>query len=224
VDSVDIVVKGIGGHGAYPNTTKDPGVLASQIVMGLQTIVSRETSPLEAAVVTVGRIEGGTKRNIIGKEVTLQLTVRSNTDEVRAHTLSAIERIATNMGRAAGLEDDMLPTVTILDESAPATYNDPLLTETAAELMANVLGEQNVIFVDPVMGAEDFSHYGRTDPRIPSLIFWLGAVGEETMAKAAAGEAELPSLHSPFFAPDAEPTIETGVKAMTANAMGLLKK
>lgn len=224
VDSVDIDVPGIGGHGAYPHTTKDPVVLAAQIILGLQTIVSRETSPREAAVITAGYIQGGTKRNIISDEVKLQLTVRSYTDEVRAHTLKAITRVAENMGRAAGLPEDNLPKVTLLDESAPATYNDPALTKMAEGFMRDNLGGENVVYVDPVMAAEDFAHYGRTDPKIPSLLFWLGAVPPKDVARAAKTGQSLPSLHSPFFAPDAIPTLEAGVSAMTATALGLFNQ
>lgn len=221
VDSVNIDVPGIGGHGAYPHTTKDPVVLAAQIIMGLQTIVSRETHPREAAVVTVGTISGGTKRNIISDGVKLELTVRSYTDEVRAHTLGAIARIAENMGRAAGLPDDRLPTMTLLDESAPATYNDPDLTEQAVAFMKPAIGADNVLMVDPVMGAEDFSHFGRTDPKIPSMMFWLGAVSPKAAKNAKKEGISLPSLHSPFFAPDAKRALDTGVAATSATAMGL---
>lgn len=224
VDSVNIFVPGIGGHGAYPHTTKDPVVLSAQIIMGLQTIVSRETSPREAAVITVGKISGGTKRNIISDGVQLELTVRSYTDEVRAHTLEAIERLSENMGRAAGLPDDNLPRVTLLDESAPATYNDPALTGLAADYMKASLGAQNVKFVDPVMAAEDFSHFGRTTPKIPTMLFWLGAANPADVKKANKDGVSLPSLHSPFFAPDAEATLETGVKATTATAIGLFNR
>lgn len=224
VDSVNIDVPGIGGHGAYPHTTKDPVILAAQIIMGLQTIVSRETHPREAAVVTVGTISGGTKRNIISDGVRLELTVRSYTDDVRAHTLEAIERIAENMGRAAGLPDDRLPTMTVLDESAPATYNNPELTDQAVTFMQVAIGADNVLMVDPVMGAEDFSHFGRTDPKIPSMMFWLGAVSPKTAKKAKDEGSSLPSLHSPFFAPDAKRALDTGVAATSATAMGLFNQ
>ncbi|MGJ8563291.1 MAG: amidohydrolase [Alphaproteobacteria bacterium] len=224
VDSVDIDVPGVGGHGAYPHTTKDPIVLSAQIIMGLQTIVSRETSPLDAAVVTVGTIHGGTKRNIISDGIKLELTLRSYKDEVRAHTLEAIERMITNYGRAAGLPDEKLPYMTVHDESAPATYNDPVLTQQASVFMKAALGEENVVTVDPVMAAEDFSHFGRTDPKIPSLLFWLGAVSPKTAAKAKKDGTALPSLHSPFFAPDAKRTLDAGVAATSAAAIGLFNQ
>lgn len=221
VDSVDITVRGIGGHGAYPNTTKDPIVLAAQIVMGLQTIVSREISPTEPAVVTVGSIHGGTKHNIIGDEVKLQLTLRSYSPEVRQQTLDAIRRMVKGYAMAAGLPEDKMPIVVHQDEFTPAAFNNPDLSSRAATLMAGAIGADNVIKVDPVMGGEDFGEFGQVEPKIPSFIFWLGAVNPAEFRQAQLDGTQLPSLHSPFFLPDAEPTIETGVTAMTATAIGL---
>lgn len=221
VDSVDITVKGVGGHGAYPNTTKDPVVLASQIVLALQTLVSREVSPLEPAVVTVGSFHGGTKHNIIGDEVKLQLTVRSYTDDVRQTLLEGIKRIARGQAVSAGLPEDKYPVVNIQNEHTPATYNTPELVERilpSLEKAANKVHE-----TQPVMGGEDFSEYGRTGDKIPSFIFWLGAVKQETYQASKANQTPLPSLHSPFFAPDPEPTITTGVEAMTRSALELFK-
>ncbi|GGY42248.1 amidohydrolase [Parvularcula lutaonensis] len=222
VDSVDLYVKGVGGHGAYPHTTKDPIVIASQIVNGLQTLVSRETDPLDSAVVTVGAFNAGYKHNIIPDEAHLQLTVRSYSDETRQRLLSGIERIARAQALAAGLPEELMPVVEISDPYTPSTYNDPDLTARATSAMAAVLGEENVIATPPVMGGEDFSQFGRTEEDVPTLIFWVGAVDPETFAKSQAGEVELPSLHSPFFAPDAEPTITTGVTAMTAAVLDLM--
>lgn len=221
VDSVDITVRGIGGHGAYPNTTKDPIVLAAQIIMGLQTIVSREISPTEPAVVTVGSIHGGSKHNIIGDEVKLQLTLRSYSPEVRKQTLDTIRRMVRGYGIAAGLPEDRLPIVYHQDEFTPAAYNNPALSVRAANLIAGAIGEKNVIEVDPVMGGEDFGEFGQVEPKIPSFIFWLGAVSPDDYAAAKASGATLPSLHSATFLPDAAPTIDTGVKAMSAAALGL---
>ncbi|MFZ5608085.1 MAG: amidohydrolase [Pseudomonadota bacterium] len=221
VDSVDILVRGVGGHGAYPNMTKDPVVLASQIVLALQTLVSREISPLEPAVVTVGSIHGGTKHNIIGDEVRLQLTVRSYTDEVRAQLLAGIARIAQGQAMAAGLPEDKWPQVAIADEHTPATYNDPALVARLLPTLAATVGADKLHETGPVMGGEDFSEYGRVAPKIPSFIFWLGAVERQTFAKAEESGAALPSLHSPFFAPEPKPTITTGVEAMTSAALAL---
>lgn len=220
VDSVDITVKGVGGHGAYPHTTKDPIVLASRIVLALQTIPSREIDPQDPAVVTVGAIQGGAKHNIIPDEVKMQLTVRSYSDGTRANILDAIERIAVNLGRAAGLEEEMLPVVAVKDEYTPATYNDPQFSERIAAAIREALGASDVAMTDPVMGGEDFGRYGREG--IPSMIFWLGAVPPEQYAAAQKGELSLPSLHSPYFAPLPEPTIKTGVRAMTAAAMEIV--
>lgn len=222
VDSVDITVLGIGGHGAYPHTTKDPVVLAAQIVMALQTIVSREISPLEPTVVTVGSIHGGTKHNIISNEVKLQLTLRSYTDDVRENTLSSIRRITKGLGEAYGLPDDKLPIVKHKDEFTPASYNNPELANRMISVIGKAIGEDNVKVLKPVMVGEDFGQFGKVEPKIPSLIFWLGAVDPEVMAESKESGQTLPSLHSPFFAPDAKPTLETGVSAMTAAALDLL--
>ncbi|MBO6505717.1 MAG: amidohydrolase [Kordiimonadaceae bacterium] len=223
VDSVDIAIKGIGGHGAYPHTTKDPVVLASQIVIALQTLVSRETSPLESAVVTVGSIHSGTKHNIISSSAHLQLTVRSYTDEVRANLLSGIKRIAEAQAHSIGLPEELWPEVTY-SEATPSTYNNPVLARRVADVLKDELGSDNVKELTPVMGAEDFAYFGRTEDNIPSVIYWLGAVSEADAELAAAGEKKLPSLHSPFFAPDREPTLKTGTRSLTAVAKSLLQR
>jgi hippurate hydrolase len=215
VDSVDIIVRGIGGHGAYPHATRDPVVLAAQIVTALQTIVSRELSPLEPAVLTVGSIHGGHKHNIIPDEVKMQLTLRSYTAEVREQMIAAIKRITKNLALAAGVPDDKLPQVELKDEFTPVAYNDPVLTERLVSVFTARLGAANVINTKPVMGGEDFGRYGQVEPKIPSMIFWLGAVDRKRFADAAAGGPPLPSLHSAYFAPEYEPTIRTGVEVMT---------
>ena len=224
VDSVDIVVRGQGGHGAYPQNTKDPIVLAAQIVQSLQTIVSREISPLEPAVVTVGSIHGGSQHNIISNQVKMQLTLRSYSNEVREHTLSAIKRMTSNLGRAAGLPEDLLPIVTVLDEYTPAAYNEPKLATKMMALFEKTIGAENVIELGPEMVGEDFGRYGQVEPKIPSLMFRLGTVKASEYQKAKAGKIRLPTLHSADFAPDPKPTIETGVLTMTNAVMDLLKK
>jgi hippurate hydrolase len=247
VDAVDITVFGVGGHGAYPHTAKDPIVLSAQIILALQTIVSREIKPIEPAVVSVGSIHGGSKHNIIPDRVELQLTLRSYSDDVRQQTLAAIERIIKNLARAADVPEDRLPIMKIQDEFTPATYNDPELTERLANAFKSVLGERNVMPVEPVMGAEDFGLYGRSDtlsaqarlpkapggqagdplggqePNIPICIFWLGSVAPAKFEQSMKEGTPLPSLHSPLFAPDHESAIKTGVTAMTAAALELLK-
>jgi hippurate hydrolase len=221
VNSVDVTIRGVGGHGAYPHTTKDPIVIAAQTIMALQTIVSREVKPLEPAVVTVGSIHGGTKHNIIPEEVHLQLTVRSYTDAVRDQTLKAIERITKGVAAAAGVPENKLPIVTVADEYTPSTYNDPALMKRVTKTMKSILGDDKVMPKEPVMGGEDFGEYGRTSEKIPIAIFWLGTVQTERYEQSLRNGEPLPSLHSSLFAPLPEPTIKTGVMAMTAAVLDL---
>ena len=222
VDSVDVTVRGVGGHGAYPHTTKDPVVLASQIVLALQTLVSREVDPQQPAVVTVGAFQAGSKHNVISDEARLQLTVRSYTDEVRAQLLAGIERIAAGLARAAGVPEDRLPIVEVKDEFTPSTFNTKAQTERLEAVWRRLLGPDRVVQRPPVMGGEDFSRYHRADRRIESTLFWLGAVEPGRHAKARETGRVLPSLHSPFFAPDIDRALPTGVLAMTGAALDLL--
>ena len=215
VDSVDITVKGLGGHGAYPHTTKDPIVIAANIVTQLQTIVSRQIAPTDPAVVTVGSIHGGTKHNVIPNEVKLQLTLRSYTDEVRNQTLSSIERIVRGSAISAGLTEEYFPVIEIKDEYTPAVFNNPSLVEKVQRSFVNTLGDDKVIEVSPVMGGEDFGMFGRVEPIISTALFWLGAVNNEVYEKAKRDDLTLPSLHSDLFLPDADPAINTGVEAMS---------
>jgi hippurate hydrolase len=225
VDSVDITVHGVGGHGAWPHTTKDPIVLAARIVTALQTIVSRETRPLDPAVVTVGSIHGGTKHNIIPDEVKLQLTLRSYTDAVREHTIAAIRRICRGEAIAAGLPENLYPEVTLVKaQFTPATRNDPALTRRVQAALVGALGAERVRTVDPVMGGEDFSEFSRTVDKVPICMFWLGAVDPAKVAESERNGTPLPSLHSSKFAPLPEPAIRTGVAAMSAAALDLLAK
>ena len=223
VDSVDITVRGVGSHGAYPHMGKDPVVLSAAIITSLQTLVSREIAALEPAVVTVGSIHGGSKHNIIPDRVDLQLTVRSYSDSVRLQLLNGIERIAHNQARALGFDEALLPVVTVKQEYTPALWNDPALVARTVAAFEQALGAEQVQAVDKVMGGEDFARYGRTKPRIPGFMFRLGTVSPQRYAQVQAGELELPSLHSPFFYPDAELTLTTGVSAMTAAALELLR-
>ncbi len=224
VDSVDIEVYGQGGHGAYPHTTKDPIILASQLVLALQTIVSREINPVEPAVVTVGSIHGGTKHNIISDKVTLQLTLRSYSLKVREQTINTIKRISTGLAQAAGLPEAKWPKVTVKDEFTPSTYNDPEFTTKAVGWIKDAIGKNNVLEIPAVMGGEDFGRFGSVSPNIPSFIFWLGAIDPALYEKAKKSGSKLPSLHSPFFAPLPGPTLETGVESMSAVALKLLAK
>jgi hippurate hydrolase len=225
VDTVDITVRGVGGHGAYPHTTKDPVVLAARIVLALQTIVSRETRPVDPAVVTVGSIHGGTKHNIIPNEVKLQLTLRSYSEAVRQHTLEAVRRICRGEAIATGLPDDLMPVVTVAeDEFTPSTYNDPALTRRLRSALQAWLGADRVVSADPEMGGEDFSEFGRTVDKVPLCLIRLGAVAPDKVAESQRTGVALPSLHSSRFAPVPAPTIRTGVTAMTAAVLDLLAK
>ena len=225
VDSVDILVKGVGGHGAYPQATKDPIVLASRIVGALQTLVSREISPLDSAVVTVGSFHAGAKHNIISDEARLQLTVRSYSDTVREHLLDGIARIAKGEAIAAGIPEDRMPVVTVQrDEYTPATFNTPEFTEEMAAFLKTSFGDDRVVQMPPVMGGEDFSRFGREDKSIKSLIVWVGGVPHAEYDAAKKEGRTLPSLHSPFWAPDAPAVISTATEALTAMTMKLMGK
>jgi len=216
VDSVDITVHGSGGHGAYPHTTKDPVVIAAHIVTALQTLVARNVDPQAPAVVTVGSIQAGAKHNIISNRAEMKLTVRTYSDEVRTILLEGITRIANGQAATFGAPP---PEVTFESDYIPSTYNDPALTAQSVEAIRATIGEENVSPTPAVMGGEDFAHYSRTEDKIPSMIFWLGGVEPE---KIASGDA-LPSLHSPFFAPDAEVAIPVGVDALHAAAIAAFK-
>lgn len=219
VDTVNVTMRGKGGHGASPHSTIDPVVMAAHLVIDLQTLVSRETNPVEPAVVTVGSIHGGTKHNIIADNCELQLTVRSYTDKVRQHLLDGIKRKAKAVATGAGAEE---PTVTIAEDLTPAVYNDDKLVERIAPILKNVLGEKNVIPGEPSMGGEDFSRYGLAG--VPIVMFRLGVVEPKRMAGLKRGSQQPPSLHSALFYPDAEESLNVGVAAMTAIALDLLAK
>lgn len=222
--SVDVVIRGLGGHGSKPEATKDPIVMAAQIILALQTIISRENSPLDPAVVTVGSIHGGTKRNIIPDEVTLQLTIRTYKEEVRQHILASLERIAKGIALSAGVPDDRAPIIKVIEsEGAPSLYNDPNLTERVAGAVGRTIGTDNVIKVAPVMASEDFGRFS-LDHQIPSCMIWLGAIEPSRVEASRKSGKPLPSLHSSLFQPLPEPTLRTGVKAMTSAVLELMKK
>lgn len=224
VDSVDLTIRGVGGHGAYPHTTKDPIVLAARIVTALQTLVSREVDPQQPAVVTVGAINGGSKHNIIGSEVTMLLTVRSFTPEVRQQLLDGIARIARGEAIAAGIPDDRMPEMKVKDEFTPATFNTQPLTDRMKALWTTRFGKDRVVETKAVMGGEDFSRYWLADNQIQSLIFWVGGVPQAKWDAAQKNKTGLPSLHSAYWAPEAEAVIGTATEAMTAAALDILKK
>ena len=225
VDSVDITVKGKGGHGAYPHTTIDPVVIASRIVLALQTITSRELSPLEPSVITVGSIHGGSKHNVISDEVKLQLTLRSYNPEVRLQQIAAIKRISKGIALSAGLDESLAPEVYVHeDESIPSTYNNPAQTNIVRSAIANAIGEDNVLETEAVMAGEDFGLYGRTEQHVPITLFWLGGVEPSQYDAAMQSGATLPSLHSSKFAPDYKKALPTGITAMSNAAVALFNK
>ena len=223
VDSVDITVKGIGGHGAYPHTTIDPVVLASSIVMKLQTVVSRNSSPLDPAVITVGSFHAGAKHNIISDEAKLQLTVRSYSDESRKLLLDGIRRVARGEAITAGLPEELLPVVTVEEPYTPSTFNDPDFSEERAAAFAERFGEKRVMQWPAVMGGEDFSQFRRADPEnVKSMIFWISGTPDDMLTALEEEGKPLPSLHSPFWAPDAEKVIETAAEALASAALDLM--
>lgn len=223
VDSVDILVKGIGGHGAYPQTTKDPIVLASAIVMKLQTLVSRETNPLDPAVVTVGSFHAGAKHNVISDQAKLELTVRSYSDDTRARLLNGIRRIARGEAIASGLPDNLMPEVSVLEPHTRATWNSPEFTEEAVAALRTQMGADKAVLTPSVMGGEDFGEFYRADENhIKSVIFWVGGSPPEKIAAAKAGGPPIPSLHSPLWAPEADKVIASGAEALTFTAMRLM--
>lgn len=222
VDSVEIIVKGVGGHGSMPHLCKDPIVLASQIVLALQTIVSREVKPGDPAVITIGSIHGGTKSNIISDEVRLQLTLRSYKTETRKHLIASIQRIVKAQAESAGMPAEKMPEVLVSDDQSPALYNQPELCAEVRQHLEKALGASKVLTREPIMGAEDFAEYGLTKEKVPLCMFWLGTQPPEVVAESKAKGTTLPSLHSPYFKPIPEPTIETGVTAMTSAVLGLM--
>jgi amidohydrolase len=224
VDSVDVTARGVGGHGAYPHKTKDPIVLAAEMINAWQTIASRENNPLDPIVVTVGSIHGGTKHNIIPDEVKMQLTVRTYKADTRERVLAAIDQIAKGCAMAAGIPAERAPIVSVSrDQFTPATYNNPDLTKRLVAVWKKSLGNDNVEIVDPTMGGEDFSEYSLSDHSIPAVDFHVGAVDPAKIAEYKQEGKELPTLHSSKFAPVPEPTIRTGVIGMTTAVLELMK-
>jgi len=218
-DSVDITIFGRGGHGAQPQNTIDPIVIAARTVLALQTIVSRENNPLDPAVITVGTIHGGTKNNIIPDEVKLELTVRSYKPEVRKHLLASIERVAKGEAVAGGATREPLVKV---EPAANATYNDPELTKRLASALRNTLGQANVVEIPPKMVFEDFSEFSLAG--VPSAIFAVGGVEPANFAAARQSGTPLPGLHSSLWAPDREPTLKTAITVETTALLELLRR
>ena len=218
--SMDIVVKGVGGHGAYPATTKDPVALAGRIITALQTIISRENDPFQPAVITVGSIHGGTKHNIIPDEVALQLTIRSYDSVQQQRLIDSIKRVVNGEAIAAGIPERLMPSFRGGTFGQPTLNDTPMATRLKAQFEAK-LGKDRVVDLDPSMASEDFQYFG-LEAKIPSVIYWLGGVGKAQWDAANAGGPAIPSLHNSGWAPDPAPTIATGVESMTAAVEMLL--
>jgi amidohydrolase len=221
--SIDVVMRGVGSHGAAPEAGKDPIVMAGEFIVALQTVVSRSVPPSQPAVVTIGDIHSGTKRNIIPDEVKMELTTRCYSEEVRQTIIEGVKRTAKGVAIAAGVPADRMPIVTVLnDESTPATINDAMLAARLQKIFETKLGADNVIERKSIMGSEDFGIFS-LDHKIPAVIFWLGAYDPAKVAESERTGVALPSPHSPFFAPMPEPALRTGVTAMTDAAVALLQ-
>jgi hippurate hydrolase len=223
--SVDVVLRGVGGHGAQPQLTKDPIVMAGEFIVQLQSIVSRQENPRDPAIVTIGDIHGGTKRNIIPNEVKMELTTRSYSDGARQIILDGIRRTALGVAMSAGVPEDLSPIVTVLDaESTPVMYNDPALTTRVKAALIKALGAKNVIDEEAGTASEDFGIFGLEGRKIPTVMFGLGAMDPARFSAAHAEGKLLPGPHNSRFEPVPEPTLRTGVKTMTSVAIALLQK
>lgn len=221
-DTVDIIIHGVGTHGAHPHRGKDPIVLGSQIVLALQTLVARELSPRDPGVVTVGSFHAGTKHNIISDTAHLQLTVRNTSEETRQLLLNGIKRIAVNMGRVAGLPEDKLPEVIVSEESVPPTKNDSVLARRLKNAWAGAMGDSTVVDIPTKgMGAEDFPYFS-VDPPITSVYWAIGGTPAEDFEREAAGGEPVPSHHSPLFKVVPEPSVRAGVESTVVALMELM--
>jgi hippurate hydrolase len=224
VDMMDIVVHGKGGHGALPHTTIDPIVLSAQMIMAFQTIVSREINPLEPAVVTVGSIHGGAVHNVISDEVRLQLTLRSYAPAVRDQIIAAIKKKSYHLAAQAGVPENRMPEISLVEPTIPATINDIALTNTVVDVLVSTFQQENVVEMPPAMVGEDFSRFALQDKKVPTCMFWLGTADPAKVKASEKSGEPLPTLHTATFAPVPEPTIKTGVKAMSAVALALFAK
>ncbi len=224
-DTVRITINGVGTHGAAPHNGKDPVVIGSQIVVALQTIVSREISPLQPAVITVGSFHSGSAANVISDKAVLELSVRANSEEVRAHLLSSIERVAINTARMAGVSENSLPEVFIYTDGVPTTINDAALAQELRPVLEKQLGKTRVLpFVQKDMIAEDFPWLVRVTPAIPSVYFSVGGTKKKDLLAAEEGGLVVADHHSALFKIEPEPSIKTGVEVLTSAAMALFLK
>ena len=220
--SLDITVRGIGGHAAHPHQSVDPVVLSARLILALQTIISRETDPREMAVLTVGAVHGGTKHNAIPDEVMLRVNIRYNTEAVRDRMLASIGRMIRGIALSAGVPDELLPLIRRPGESTPPMVNDPELTERVRAGLVPVLGEENVILIPQLTGSEDFSVFSDGDPPVPVCYLRLGAADPLELEESRRTGRDLPYLHNSRFAPPTDPTIRTGSIAMAAAVATLL--
>ena len=222
-DSIDIMVPGIGTHGASAHMGKDPVYIASQIVVALQSIASREIGPLEPGVVTVGAFHAGTKHNIISDRADLQVTVRANNEKTRAQIIAAVDRIAKGVAKANGMPDDKLPVVKVT-EGTPTTINDAALARRMNAAFARDLGANVMVpFVQKNMGAEDFSYFVQPDLGVPGYYFAVGGTPQAAFDAEKTGGPAVPGHHSPLFKIAPEPAITLGTEAMVMAALELLK-
>lgn len=218
-EMIDIDVFGVGSHGASPHSSVDPVVLSSMIIMDLQTIVSRNVKPIDDAVITVGAIQGGTVGNIIPDEVKLKLTVRTFKEDVRLLIRKRIREVCNGVAMAAGLPEEKWPVVHFPDTFTPANYNDSELTRRIRAIASSSIGEENVLGAEPQLVAEDFARYGSTEHDVPTVLFWLGTVSQEKI-----DNNELPGLHSPYYYPEPEASIETGVNVVSNILLNLFNE
>lgn len=221
-DSVDITVRGVGGHGAYPHQTIDPIYVGSQLVIALQGIISRQINPLSPAVITVGSFQGGSKHNIISSEVSLQLTVRTDSEKTRNQVLGSIRDTALNIGRLNGLPDDLMPIVRMGFESTPTNVNDSEAVRKVLPVWADQLGYSPLVTSPRTgMGAEDFAYFTQTEHNVPGVFFSVGGAPADLMNQIAAGTASAPPHHSAFFYIDPN-SVKAGAEAMYTAAIELL--
>ena len=223
-ESIDIKVRGQGAHGASPHMSIDPVVTASIIIMELQTIVSRNINPIDDAVITVGSIKGGTKHNIIPDEVNLQLTIRTYKQEVRELIHKRIKEICNGVASSMGLDKSRWPEIIIPEGYTPANFNDSDLVDLMMSSSKEIIGNDNVIVAEPQMVGEDFARFGNTKEKIPTVLYWLGTVPDERMKKYEDGNYALPALHSPFYYPEIERSITTGIKVNTQSLIKIFSK
>ncbi|MCP4752879.1 MAG: amidohydrolase [Proteobacteria bacterium] len=222
VSTLNVTVRGVGGHGARPHTTKDPIVMAAQMILGFQTIVSREIDPVEPAVVTVGSIHGGTASNIVPEAVEMKLTIRAFPDDLRQKIVASVKRIANSIALANDVPEGRMPVFAETGET-PAIYNDPKLTRRLLKLFEDKFGKSR-LYRHRLTSSDDFAYYRLAEPKIPTFYFGIGAYSLGYFNKGRKN-GDLPSIHSPRFAPDKpKASIGTGVKAMSAAVMELLKK